>query len=362
MSTIFSSSTNFMMLKVTGDLPGPEALFPFLSELMQKFAFRDISETVDEQSLGWVQVDDHTATAFDSPEYVWIDRFVFLALRKDVRRIPGAVLKQEISDREAVWLEEHPDLRRSPKKVREDIKESAKLALLEKTLPTPKLLHAVWDIETGVMYLLTASNADLDLFLCLFCKTFEGFGIYATTPFDIAGAAVSDSLLLFEKLAAANQSTTGSYLDLVKSNTWVGRSFALWMLNESGAAMLPGVSAWIGDKLVLAGDGKKVVASGPIDENMITIRSALDEGKCLADITVMIEDNDGNTWKLGLNTDTFWFKGVKCPGVLLERDENVTERQADMLLRIGMLRKMLSYLFAGFLREFIRQRFSVGAS
>lgn len=121
------------------------------------------------------------------------------------------------------------------------------------------------------------------------------------------------------------------------------------------------MSAWVGDKLVLAGDGKKVVVSGPIDENITTIRSALDEGKFLADITVMIEDNDGNTWKLGLNTDTFWFKAVKCPNVLVERDENVPERQADMLLRIGMLRKMLLYLFDGFLREFLRQRFSAGA-
>lgn len=359
MSTIFSSSTNFMMLKVTGDLPGPEALFPFLSESLRKFAFRDISETLDEQFVGWVQVDDHTATGFDSPEYVWIDKFVFLALRKDVRRVPGAVLKQEIADREAAWLEEHPDLRRAPKKVREDIKESAKLALLDKTLPTPKLLHAVWDTEAGAMYLLTASNADLDLFLGLFCKTFEGLGIHAVTPFDIAGAAVSDSFPLLEKFAAANQSTTGSYLDLVKSNSWIGRSFALWLLDDGG--VVPGVSAWVGDKLVLAGDGKKVVVSGPIDENITTIRSALDEGKFLADITVMIEDNDGNTWKLGLNTDTFWFKGVKCPSVLLERDENVPERQADMLLRIGMLRKMLLYLFDGFLREFLRQRFSVGA-
>lgn len=352
MSTIFSSSTNLTLFRVDGTIPGSQELFPVFAGALARLAFKDIFETLDEQSTGWVQPDDYTATGFSDPTHIWIDRYVFLSVRKDTRRVPGAVLKQEISAMESKWLESHPQLKRPPKQVREDIKDTARLSLLAKTLPVPKVLHAVWDTQRGLMYVLSASQSEVELFCELFGRTFEGFGLLRLAPFDIAAGAVSSSLPLCKKLAAANQSTSGFLLDLINSNVWIGRGFANAILEQEIA--VPGVSVYVGNKICLSGDGKKAVFSGAIDENLVGVRAAISEGRQISDITVCLENNDGQLWQFQLNTETFQMKGIKCPPAVIDPSgDDATEVQATMLLRIGSIQSLLEQLIGMCLREYL---------
>lgn len=356
MSTLLGSSVNLSIFTVSGlDKLQPIDMFQFVQPALQKFAFKDISDGIDEQSVGWVQIEDMTATGFQSPAYAYIDKSVFLSLRKDTRKVPAAVLKQEITDRTAAWMADHSGMKRPPKRTREEIKESAKAHLLCKTFPVPKVLDAVWRVDINLVYVLSASQGELDLFCDMFHKTFDGIHLCEVPPYHRALGMSTANRLLFEAVQKSNQAATDSLLDLINSNAWIGREFILWLLSGATTAV-HGVSAWVEDKVALVSDNRKAVFSGPIDENLVAIRSALQEGKHASDAVIHLEDNDGDAWRLVLNAETFRMRSVKCPPARIERcDDEVSERQAAMLMRANSLRWVVSHMNA-YLYEFLRSR------
>lgn len=357
MSTLFASSTNLSQHRVAYDsVPWGDDFFGWLSQSLRRFGFKDISESNDEQSVGWVQMEDTSAVGFESPAYVWIDHYVFLRVRKDTRKVPGAVLQQEIKARSDEWLTAHPELKRPPKRVREEIKDAAKLSLLAKTLPVPKLLDAVWDINSAQLLILSASQSEIDLFDDLFRKTFDGFRIVEEVPFGLAGKAVAGDAHLSKYLAGCNQAGSDSLLDLIVSNKWLGREFVLWIM----AVKSQNGGAYVDNKLVLAGDDQKAAYSGSIDANLAAIRQALAEGKTISDATVYVSGQNDEQWRVGLNTETFRLKSIKHPVLSIadagsDKDDAM---QADMLMRVWSLNTVCDVLLRELLREFLDSRCS----
>ncbi len=66
-------------------------------------------------------------------------------MRRDQRKIPAAVLKSHTAREEGAFLAEHPNLRRTPKGKREEIKELVQIRLMAKCLPIPATTDLVWD-------------------------------------------------------------------------------------------------------------------------------------------------------------------------------------------------------------------------
>lgn len=365
MSNIQSASTNVSFFKILGTLPDADSLFSVVSSSLDRFAFKNISEEATESSVGWVQVEDHNAAVFNSPAFLHIDKFLFLSLRKDTRKVPAAVLKQECVDREAAWLQDHADanLKRPPKRTREEIKEAAKLDLLKKTLPVPKVFDAVINVETQIVYLLTTSTKEVELFTEMFKRTFgEGLTLSPLTPWSICSGGVSP--LDADKLDELNRATTDSYLDLVKSNEWIGEDFLLWLISGHAEGAVQGVSAWVDDKVILVGSSdsgelQKVALTGPVGQRMATLKSAIKDGKQIAEATIHMEDNDGNTYKLTMDGRTFWFKGLKCPTAKMTEEDltdEVSERQAEMLYRVAGIQDAIKYLLQKHLVKFLSDR------
>ena len=365
MSNITSASTNVSFFKILGTLPDADSLFSVVSPSLDRLAFKNISEEVTESSTGWVQVNDHNATDFNSPAFLHIGEYLFLSLRRDTRKVPAAVLKQECVDREAAWLQNNPatKLKRPPKKTREEIKEAAKLDLLKKTLPVPKVFDAVINTKTQIVYLLTTSTKEVELFTEMFKRTFrEGLALSPLTPWSMCTGGVSR--LDADKLDELNRATTDSYLDLVKSNEWIGEDFLLWLISGHAEGSVQGVSAWIDDKVILVGSSdsgelQRVALTGPVGERMATLKSAIKDGKQIAEATIHMEDNDGNAYKLTLDGRTFWFKGLKCPTAKRTEEDltdEMSELQAAMLYRVAGITDAIKYLLQKHLMEFMDAR------
>lgn len=365
MSNITSASTNVSIFQILGTLPDADSLFSVVSIRVAALAFKNISEEATESSVGWVNVEDHNAAVFNSPAFLHIDKYLFLSLRKDTRKVPAAVLKQACVDREAAWLQNNPatKLKRPPKRTREEIKEAAKLDLLKKTLPVPKVFDAVINVETQIVYLLTTSTKEVELFTEMFKRTFgEGLTLSPLTPWSICSGGVSP--LDADKLNELNRATTDSYLDLIKSNEWIGEDFLLWLISGHAEGSIPGVSAWIDDKVILVGSSdsgelQKVALTGPVGQRMATLKSAINDGKQIAEATIHMEDNDGNAYKLTLDGRTFWFKGLKCPTAKMTEEDltdEVSERQAEMLYRVAGIQDAIKYLLQKHLTAFLDAR------
>ncbi|BCS52588.1 recombination-associated protein RdgC [Geobacter sp. SVR] len=367
---VYANTVSITQFTVTGDLPKQDQ-FQWFSEKLAGRGFQSIENSTEEVSEGWVQVDRPDEAAFAAPSDFWRDNYLVFSLRRDQRKIPASVLKSHTGREEGAFLSQHPNLRRTPKKKREEIKEQVQLKLMSRCLPVPSTVDVVWDQKSGVLTLFSLGSKVVERFEDIFRKCFEGFHPVAIHPFARARMLLEGQLL--DKLEGANQANSDSVIALIRDNQWLGWDFMLWLLqrgvNGEGEFTVsrPGhftagerFSAWIDDKIQLQGGGEeggiqKVSVSGSQDSYLEAI-SALKGGKQITSATICME-KDENLWKLTLKGETFGFAGFKCPQVRIERDatvEEMSEREAAFYERMYLLEQgvqMFDSLFATFLQE-----------
>jgi DNA recombination-dependent growth factor C len=178
---IFKGAATLTRYVVKGDTP-PD-LADFLDRRIRRFAFRDIEDTADEISVGWVSPHDYMDVSFAYAAYS-LEPYVALGMRVDQRKVGGALLKKyhRLELRKALALEEGGRLGRSR---REELKEKAKLDLLTRMPPVSQVHDVCWDTASGRLWLGTAAKGALELFEDLFRRTFE-LRIVPRIPWNLA--------------------------------------------------------------------------------------------------------------------------------------------------------------------------------
>lgn len=367
---VYANTVSITQYTITGDLPKSDQ-FQWFSEKLSARGFQSIENSAEESSEGWTLVDHPDDAAFEAPSDFWRDNYVVFSLRRDQRKIPAALLKSHAGREEGAFLAQHPNLRRAPKKKREEIKEQVQLRLLVKSLPVPSSVDVVWDQKSGVLTLFSLGTKVLERFEEIFRKTFEGFGPVIIHPFARARMLVEGQLL--DKLEAANLAGSDAVAAQIRDNQWLGWDFLLWLLQRGVtgegefSVSRPGhfgngerFSAWIDDRIQFQGGSEegsiqKVSVSGSQDSYLEAI-SALKGGKRITSATICME-KDENPWKLTLKGETFGFASLKCPQVRIEKDATVdqmSEREAVFYERMFLLEQgvqLFDSLFASFLTE-----------
>jgi hypothetical protein len=367
---VYANTVSITQFAVTGDIPEKEQ-FEWFSKKLGDRGFQSIENSTEEASEGWALVDKPDDALFEAPSDFWRDNFIVFSLRKDQRKIPAAVLKSHAGREEGAFLAQNPNLRRTPKHKREEIKEQVQLRLLTKCLPVPSTVDVVWDLKSGVLTLYSLGTKVIERFEDIFRKTFEGFSLVIIHPFARAQKLLDGQML--DSLNAANQSGSDAVVALIRDNQWLGWEFMLWLLqrgvNGEGefSVCRPGhlvngekFSAWIDDKIQFQGGGEeggiqKVTVSGSQDSYLEAI-SALKGGKRITSATICME-KDENPWKVTLKGDTFGFASFKCPQVRIEKDATVdqmSEREAVFYERMFLMdqgTQLFDSLYTTFLHE-----------
>ena len=367
---VYANTVSMTQFIVSGDLPSRDQ-FQWFSEKLSARGFQSIENSADEASEGWVVVDRPDDSLFEAPSDFWRDSYLVFSLRRDQRAIPAAVLKSHTGREEGAFLAQHPNLRRTPKKKREEIKELVQARLLTRCLPVPSMVDVVWDLKQGLLTLYSLGNKPIERFEDYFRKTFEGCGVVAVHPFARARMLVSGAML--DRLEANNQAGSDAVSAMIRDNQWLGWDFLLWLLhrgqNGQGDFRVcrPGhyaegesFSAWIDDRIQLQGGGEeggiqKVSVSGSQDSYLEAI-SALKNGKRITSATICME-KDENPWKLTLKGDTFGFASFKCPQVRIDKDATVdqmSEREAAFYERMFLQEQgvqLFDSLYSTFLQE-----------
>lgn len=370
---VYANTVSITQFTVSGDLPKSDE-FQWFSQKLSGRAFQSIESSSDELSEGWTQVDHPDDSTFEVPSAFWRDNYLVFTLRRDQRKIPAAVLKSHTAREEGAFLAQYPNLRRTPKNKRAEIKEQVQLRLMSRCLPVPSTVDVVWDQKSGVLTLFSLGSKVIERFEDIFRKGFEGLHPLAIHPFARARMMLEGQLL--DKLEAANQANSDAVLALIRDNQWLGWDFMLWLLqrglNGEGEFNVcrPGhftagerFSAWIDDRIQLQGGGEeggiqKVSVSGSQDSYLEAI-SAIKGGKKITSATICME-KDENLWKLTLKGETFGFASFKCPQVRIERDntvEEMSEREAAFYERMYLLEQGVQ-LFDSLFKTFLQERLS----
>lgn len=166
---LLSGAASFTRFSVEGDLP--EHFWDFVAERLAAHSFKDIDDTMDEYSIGWVSVADMFDADFAYSSYAAGD-YVVLTMRTDERKVSSAVLKKYTMKEEA-RIKREKEIPRLSRSARLEIKERVRAELLRKSAPIPATYDLCWNLSESNMLFFSTSNKAIALLEDLFKETFE---------------------------------------------------------------------------------------------------------------------------------------------------------------------------------------------
>jgi len=364
---IFSNTVSICQFQVVGHLPGHD-LSDWAGQRLADKTFRSIEQTPDALSTGWVHIDNGWDSSFSNAAAYRRDHYLALTLRRDVRKVPKALVREYLARAERSFLEAHPGLRRVPRYEREELQDRVEQTLLARILPTPSFFDVVWNTETGLVTFTSCNARVMEIFRELFKDTFEGLRVVLFHPFARARALVTEGLA--PELERANQASSDSTISVIAENQWIGHQFMRWLIyrtmNESSRCVVtrPGplsqgvaFMAYLSDRFKLRSGGEsgdqKLTIAGPQDHYR-EVCDALRNGKDITEAVLYMETGE-QTWKTTLKGDLFHFLSFKCPPVRLEKDDTTepgAEREAVFYERMYVLEtglQLFNSLFGAFL-------------
>lgn len=162
-------TAGFVRFSVEGDLP--ENIWDFIAERITAHSFRDIDESYEEDSLGWVSVTNMFDTEFDYASYA-AGNYVTLSMRLDERKVSGAIVKKFVA-KEEERIKKEKELRKIPRAMRVEIKERIENELMRKALPVPSVFDLCWNLENSTLLFFSTNQKAQGLLEDLFKETFD---------------------------------------------------------------------------------------------------------------------------------------------------------------------------------------------
>ena len=144
---LLSNSSSFVRFAVEGDVP--DNFWDFAAERIAARAFRDIDDSYEEYSIGWVSILNMFDSSFAYASYAAGD-YIVMSMRVDERKVPAAVLKKFcMKEEERVKKERQvPKLGRAK---RLEIKENMQMMLMKKAVPIPSVYDLSWNLANNTV-------------------------------------------------------------------------------------------------------------------------------------------------------------------------------------------------------------------
>lgn len=368
------SNTISMYQYEVGGTPAAEKTVSveWIQDRLEYGRFEPITDPSTSESVGWVHFDDPNDSDFSNINSFNIDHYLAFTLRRDVRKVPGALLKNMVEKACGEWLQERPNLRKVPKSRKQEIKDNIQAALLAKSLPQPSMVDVLWDTVRNIVTVASTSTSVLDFVENEFARTFDGLHLVPIHPIRRAQRVLSGEYLF--SLETANKATSSEVLSQISSNKWLGWDFLLWLMYQSAQGgseyeidqagpldIERSFVAFPDDRFVLTEntDGQKGKSSivGPQKDNYSESCIAVRNGKKISEATIRLQYG-ARIWKLTLKGEIFAFNSFTCPPVLIERDGTTDPRmdlEATFLERMSQMESGLQ-LFDSLLSTFLQVR------
>jgi len=188
-------TAGFVRFSVEGDLP--ENIWDFIAERITAYSFRDIDDSYEEDSLGWVSVTNMFDTEFEYASYA-AGNYVTLSMRQDERKVSGAIVKKFVA-KEEERVKKEKEIPKIPRSMRVEIKERIENELMRKALPVPAVYDLCWNLEDSTLLFFSTNQKAQGLLEDLFKETF-GLNIMQQIPY-VCGEHLLDEEEM-DKLAA----------------------------------------------------------------------------------------------------------------------------------------------------------------
>jgi len=192
-----SGSASFVRFGIEGELPSN--IMEFIADRIASFSFRDIDDTMDEYSIGWVSVMNMFDAGFRYASFVNGD-YVTISLRVDERKVSPAILKKFVQkEEERIKVEKQiPKIGRT---LKAEIKERVQAELIRKAIPIPAVFDLCWNLSESTVLFFT-TNKKIHAVLEDFFKDCFGLLLVQQIPYVTAEHLLDDEQT--ERLASVN--------------------------------------------------------------------------------------------------------------------------------------------------------------
>lgn len=187
-------TASYVRFGVEGDLP--ENIWDFIADRVTSFAFKDIDDTYEEDSLGWVSVTNMFDTDFNFASYA-AGNYVTLSMRLDERKVSSAIVKKFVQ-KEEERIKKEKQIPKISRSMRVEIKERIQNELMRKALPMPSVFDLCWNLEDSTLLFFSTNKKAQALLEDLFRESF-GMTLVQQIPY-ICGEHLLDEENL-DKLA-----------------------------------------------------------------------------------------------------------------------------------------------------------------
>jgi hypothetical protein len=182
-----NGSASFVRFSVEGDIP--ENFWDFAAERITAFSFKDIDETYDEFSVGWVSVQNMFDADFQFASYASGD-YVTLSLRIDERKVAPAILKK-FAQKEEERIKKEKQIPKIGRSVKIEIRERIQNELMKKAVPIPAVYDLCWNLSESTLIFFSTNKKAHALLEDLFKETF-GLLIVQQIPYYMAERLLDD--------------------------------------------------------------------------------------------------------------------------------------------------------------------------
>ncbi len=166
---LLTGSASFTRFRIESDMP--DHFWDFVAERVPAHSFRDIDDTMDEYSIGWVSVANMFDSDFAFSSYAAGD-YVVLTMRTDERKVSPAVLKK-FTLKEEERIKREKEIPRLNRAARLEIKERVRAELIRKSAPIPATYDLCWNLSNNTLFFFSTSKKAIALLEDLFKETFE---------------------------------------------------------------------------------------------------------------------------------------------------------------------------------------------
>jgi len=174
-------TASFVRFRVEGELP-PSPM-DFIAERVSSFSFRDIDDSYDEYSIGWVSVVNMFDSAFNYSSHLCGD-YVVLSLRIDERKVSTAILKK-LTQKEEERVKREKQIPKIGRSMKVEIRERIKTEQMRKAIPLPAVYDVCWNLADSTLFFFSTSKK-AQMVLEDFFKESFGLLLRQQAPFTIA--------------------------------------------------------------------------------------------------------------------------------------------------------------------------------
>jgi DNA recombination-dependent growth factor C len=165
---LVKGAVNFVRYSVEGTIP--DDFWNFAAERIRAMSFKDIDDTLDEYSVGWVSVYEMFDSRFDYNAYAAGD-YVVLTMRADERKVSPALLNKFTAKEEA-RIKREKEVPRLSRTHRTEIKEQVRQMLVGKSIPVPAVYDLCWSLAENTVLFFSSNKKAMGVMEDLFQETF----------------------------------------------------------------------------------------------------------------------------------------------------------------------------------------------